>query len=301
MYYIMTCFVFKNLKKVFCFSAIVLSLVISNSAYSDDNVIQNNKNSKKKLSNGVKKTNSIVTVSKGSNDGSKSKDVSKVKNYNDNFLKKFAKKYIFADENQVFGKNKHGVFVSYGVSVNEDRRGTLFTPFAPDVVPIPSDYEYDDGYIDYDPETGKYSFYEWNGKHRYRAVGAFSIHYSTPIKLMNINGRLSMGLMSWHGLNNTYSKRFGALGVEFIPEFIFGNKFLYVTAGVGPSYVIPFSHYNKHTNMGSQFFFAIVANIGHRFDNGLVTEIGWKHYSNGELRVPNVGLNLVNFTIGYTF
>lgn len=213
------------------------------------------------------------------------KNISKKQVENENVFKNFFKKYVVNEENQIFGKNKYGIFVSYGASIDRDKASSAN-----------GIEEYD-----YNPENNTSIKYFWNGGHKYRAVGSFSIHYSSPIKLMNINGRLSIGLMSWHGFNSEYRKRFGAVGVEFIPEFIFGSQMLYFTAGVGPSYVFPFEHYNRHTNMSSQFFFAIVANVGHRFKNGMVIEAGLKHYSNGNLNLPNYGLNMVNITIGYTF
>ena len=215
----------------------------------------------------------------------------------DNIFKVFVRKFITVKENQIFGKNKYGVFATYGLSINRDRKGIL-----EDVTDVAGRiYEGDTYFIEYDTDTKMYYKYKWNGDYRYRAIGNASIHYSVPDRLMHINGRLSLGFFSWHGLNHEYDKRFGVIGVEFIQEWIFGSPMLYFTAGVGPVYAIPISHYNKHTNMASQFFFAIVANIGHRFDNGVVIELGVKHYSNGETQPPNYGLNIANMTIGYTF
>lgn len=213
-------------------------------------------------------------------------------------FKTFIKNYIFTKENQIFRQNKYSVFFTYGVSVNRDKKGEL--------IGEPTDIAgriYEDGtdFIEYNTETKLYYKYKWNGHYKYKAVGNASLHYSVPDRLMNINGRLSLGLFSWHGLNSEYNKRFKALGIEFIQEFIFGKPMLYLTVGIGPAYVFPFKHYNGHTNMASQFFFAIVANIGHRFDNGMVLEAGIKHYSNGETQPPNYGLNVATITLGYTF
>ena len=238
----------------------------------------------------------IITKSKKAKD--KLEKEQKENKKKDNFFKSFAKKYIAPEENQIFGKNKYGIFFTYGASINEDRKGFNKQELAGYDEKI---FDKNDSFIEYDPEKKKYYKYDWNGDYRYRAAGSAAIHYSVPDKFMYINGRLSVGLTSWHGLNSEYNKRFGALGVELIQELIFGSSMLYITAGVGPAYMLPFNHYNKHTNMASQFFFAIVANVGHRFNNGMVVEAGIKHYSNGELRTPNRGLNLVNFTIGYTF
>ncbi len=207
----------------------------------------------------------------------------------ENIFKSFFKNYIFNEENQVFGKKKYGVFLTYGISINRDKKAS------------PTGYS---SFDEYDPENKTWNSYKWNGEYRYRAVGTFSIHYSTPSKLMGINGRFSFGLFSWHGLNSEYRNRFGSVGIELIYEWIFGSPMFYITAGVGPAYVFPFSpfeHYNKHTNMSSQFFFALATNVGHRFKNGMIVEVGLKHYSNGDLRAPNVGLNVATITIGRVF
>ena len=212
-------------------------------------------------------------------------------------FKTFIKSYIFTKENQIFRQNKYGVFFTYGVSVNKNKKGTLIdiTDTAGKI------YENDTDFIEYNTETKLYYKYKWNGKYKYKAVGNASLHYSVPDRLMHINGRLSLGFFSWHGLNTEYNHRFKALGIEFIQEFIFGTPMFYLTVGIGPAYVFPFKHYNSHTNMASQFFFAIVANIGHRFDNGMILEAGIKHYSNGETQPPNYGLNVATITLGYTF
>ena len=207
-----------------------------------------------------------------------------------NSLVKFFRNYIFSEKNQIFGDNKYGIFFTYGVSVKHDRVNEIHQTFE-DYYRINSELEKDLTFIQDN----------FNWSNRYRAVGVASIHYAVPDRLMHVNGRLSLGFFNWHGLNSTYNKRFGAIGLEFIQEFIFGSPMIYFTMGVGPAYVFEIEGYNRHVNMASQFFFAIVANVGHRFDNGAVIEVGWKHYSNGRLRVPNIGLDNITMTIGYTF
>ena len=207
-----------------------------------------------------------------------------------NGLVKFFRNYIFSERNQIFGNNKYGVFFTYGVSAKHDRVNETYQTF--------EDY-YRNSELDNTDNIINKDGFTWSN--RYRAVGVASIHYAVPDLLMHINGRLSIGVFNWHGLNSEYSKRFGAIGLEFIQEFIFGSPMIYFTMGAGPAYVLEIEGYNRHVNMASQFFFTIVANVGHRFDNGAVIEVGWKHYSNGRLRVPNIGLDNITMTIGYTF
>ena len=209
-----------------------------------------------------------------------------------NGLVKFFRNYIFSEKNQIFCENKYGIFFTYGVSVKHDNADEIRQTFEAYYRDTSSESDNIDNIIKKDGIT-------WSN--RYRAVGVASIHYAVPDRLMHVNGRLSLGFFNWHGLNSTYSKRFGALGLEFIQEFIFGSPMIYFTMGVGPAYVFEIEGYNRHVNMASQFFFTIVANVGHRFYNGSVVEIGWKHYSNGRLRVPNIGLDNITMTIGYTF
>lgn len=204
-----------------------------------------------------------------------------------NRLTTFFKEYIFGDKNQIFDNSRYGIFITYGISVRHDRVNDINETF--------EDYYRNS-------ELEKYNdnkTFTWED--RYRAVGVASIHYAVPNRLMWVNGRMSIGFFNWHGLNNEYTKRFGAIGLEFIQEFVFGTSMVYFTMGVGPAYIFEIEGYNRHMNMASQFFFTIVANIGHRFDNGAIIEIGWKHYSNGRLRIPNIGLDNITLTIGYTF
>ena len=208
-----------------------------------------------------------------------------------NGLVKFVRNYIFSEKNQIFGDNKYGIFFTYGVSVKHDRVDDI-------------GHTFEDYFANSELEKGmsiNTTASDFNWTDRYRAVGVASIHYAVPDLLMHINGRLSLGIFNWHGLNSAYNERFGAIGLEFIQEFIFGSPMIYLTMGAGPAYVLELPGYNRHVNMASQFFFTIVANVGHRFDNGAVIEVGWKHYSNGRLRVPNIGLDNITMTIGYTF
>ena len=214
----------------------------------------------------------------------------KTNSVNKNIVSEFFNSYVFREENQIFLDKKYGVFFTYGIALNRDDPSTIKEHFEKYYINENVEYPFSN-----DLDTNI------NWPNRHRMVGITAIYYAVPDKIMHVNGRMSIGLFNWHGLTSEYNKRFGALGIEFIQEFIFGAPMLYITAGVGPAYVFEIPGYNKHMNMASQFFFTIIAKIGHRFDNGMAVEIGWKHYSNGRLRVPNVGLDTLALTIGYTF
>ena len=62
-----------------------------------------------------------------------------------NIFKTFAETYIFTKENQIFKQNKYGVFFTYGVSVNKNKKGTLI-----DITDIAGKiYENDTDFIEY--------------------------------------------------------------------------------------------------------------------------------------------------------
>ena len=74
-------------------------------------------------------------------------------------FKTFIKSYIFTKENQIFRQNKYGVFFTYGVSVNKNKKGTLI-----DVTDVAGKiYENDTDFIEYNTETKLYYKYKWNG------------------------------------------------------------------------------------------------------------------------------------------
>ena len=94
-------------------------------------------------------------------------------------------------------------------------------------------------------------------------------------------------------------------GMEIFPEIIFGNKMLYFTGGIGPSYIFATTHkYSYDDKKGSHltpFNWSSTVGIGHRFDCGAVVEIHVKHYSNGGLGKVNSSFTSLGIVGGYTF
>lgn len=204
----------------------------------------------------------------------------------------FIKNFWAPDENPAFGQHKHMIGVTYG-------------------------YDYDR--LHHRDTLG-------------RNLNHISVQYSAPFKFFNVNGRYSFGIFTLFGKDhaalNEKNGTYKQWGIEFIPEIILGFKHFYITAGVGASYMVgtkEVSYLSKHkassngipTTIGlatgeqenqqyhydgmTYFNFALTASIGHRFNNGLVIELLWKHYSNGGLGAVNYDVNAFGASLRYAF
>ena len=198
-----------------------------------------------------------------------------------NKISKWFHTYLSPDKNPVFLDKKHLIGFTYGYDI--DRRWALIG----DITRAQS-----------------------------REMHTLSIGYSRGFKFFCFNGRYTLGLFSWLGYDPKAvggDFKYRTLGIEFIPEIIIGTKMLYITAGVGASYVFygetsynstnPLHNtINNTTKDGLTYFnWVITASIGHRFDNGLVLELLWKHYSNGQLGDVNYDLNFIGMSVKYAF
>lgn len=221
------------------------------------------------------------------------------KTNNKNGNKGFFKKYIYTDENPIFGKKNNMISVSFGYSWSGINKIRLYS-----------------GYIE--PYSGGYGFnknlYEtwYNMKRHIYHIGVTYSRKNKPFNL--IHGRFSLGLFGMvgkaNGLPGYTNKReeivgYRDVGIECTEEIVLGNPMLYITGGFGFSYIFPRKDNNlpKHTpeRLNSLFNFVILATIGHRFGDTFVVELMWKHYSNGELRSPNFGINQLGVNIGFVF
>ena len=113
-------------------------------------------------------------------------------------ISQFVKKYIITDENPAFG----------------DRRNAFLGG-------IYAKLHYD---------TKVYS-------HTNKGVYTATIHYAQPIKIFRAHARLSAGFFTIQGAGRDMKDKYQMYGMEIFPEIIFGNKTLYFTGGIGPSYI----------------------------------------------------------------
>ena len=194
-------------------------------------------------------------------------------------------KYFSPEVNPVFLGKKHMIGITYGYDI--DRRWAVLNDF---------------------------------GRSQTREMHTISVGYSSGFKFFCFNGRYTLGLFSWLGYDPKAvgeNFKYRNIGIEFIPEIIIGRKELYITAGVGASYVFygktSYDSTNRLDNTvhnsrdgvtkdGLTYFnWVITASIGHRFDNGFAVELLWKHYSNGQLGDVNYDLNFVGMSLRYAF
>ena len=202
---------------------------------------------------------------------------------------KFIKKYVITDYNPIFKDKKHmvGLFFGYN-SDNMDHYNNITINFYSRA-----------RYVDLK-----------------RKLFNFNLAYSIPNHFFYLNGRLSISLfylfgndkgnydqsLSYNTANEKWHYKYNLLGVDIIQEIILGNKNLYFTFGAGVAYIFfNDGKFGKQLPHNSLLNAALTATIGHRFENGLIIEAVWKHYSNGELGENNRGINLFGLALRYTF
>lgn len=168
-----------------------------------------------------------------------------------------------------------------------------------------------------------------------RELHNFAVQYSAPIKFLGIHGRTNLGVGYLYGQDywakNKDEGKYNTPLFELIQEFVIGNKYVYITFGIGISWIMspamdyawkdeytknPSNTYQNGSNNSalreyngtnytsagmSKLNFPMMATLGHRFKNGLVIELMWKHYSNGHLQHYNQEVNTVGISLRYTF
>ena len=147
-------------------------------------------------------------------------------------------------------------------------------------------------------------------------LGTVAVQYSAGQQWLGTNGRTSVGIFSILGYDPMAIEKgkgsYRQLGFELIQEFVVGTKDLYLTCGVGLSWLTTkvsyastkeTEHYGKNEKWDgmTNFNIPVTASIGHRFDNGMVAELTWKHYSNGHIGHYNHQVNNFGMSVRYTF
>lgn len=135
-----------------------------------------------------------------------------------------------------------------------------------------------------------------------RAVHSIAFHYAQPDKFFRVHGRLSVGGFVLFGVKGVYKDLYKAYGIEVIQELIFGTPMFYLSAGIGPSFMMGNMGRtaNEHDGL-TGFNFSSVVKIGHRFDCGAIIELAYHHLSNGGLGRRNQGLDMIGLSAGYVF
>jgi len=165
--------------------------------------------------------------------------------------------------------------------------------------------------------------------------GAFS--YSRNTKIGMINGRFSVGFFAFYLLEDDIKSNnmniFGeingntsrilkslVIGGDCIQELVFGHQNLYLSFGIGFSYIFYVKSKYKTTKFNnekvdggdvdinrptvyfnSRFNFVGKVSLGHRFDCGLIVEATWKYYTNAGLADYNRPFSMAGLSIGYAF
>ena len=185
-----------------------------------------------------------------------------------NAFMRFIDKYVLPEKNPIFQDKEHEIYVSYYATFNNGN-------------------ERIDGI-----GGGAFS----------RAVHSFAFHYSQPDKFFRVHGRLSLGGFALFGVKGVYKDLYSAYGIEVIQEMIFGHPMLYVSAGIGPSFMLgKMGKTTDDTDGLTGFNFSSVVKIGHRFDCGAIIELAYHHLSNGGLGKRNQGLDMIGLSVGYIF
>lgn len=269
-------------KKYFILLTIILSL-FANFSFADN----------------IKSINHTTTNINNNNIENKDKQDNKQKLIKDNKFKNFIRKYVITTYNPIFKDRKHLLSIFGSYSYNK-----LYLRVLNSKTPI-------------------YQYQPWHSGQR--DIGNINLSYSRYHNLWEINCRFSIGLNYFfikqnidristleNGILNIHF-----LGSELVEEIILGHPHLYFTFGLGVSYIFFIDsraktgdeYFNQEYNEtygkilpnNSNFNFVIKASIGHRFNNGLILELNWKHYSNGGLNGYNWGINVFGATIGYLF
>ena len=187
---------------------------------------------------------------------------------NQNVFVNFIKNWVFTEENPIFRDKTHMLGVDYSNSFGDHKA----------------------------PGIGA------------RYLQSMSFQYSRPNGFFGIHGRYTVGIFTLFG-DDTVAKYYGnkysysAFGVEFLQELIAGNKYIYLSAGIGPAIIVSG---NRKTNRNEPFGFSVLnfasrVAIGHRFDCGLVLEFMLKHYSSGGLGDVNNGTTMYAVAMRYVF
>ncbi len=126
--------------------------------------------------------------------------------------------------------------------------------------------------------------------------------YSIPVNLF-MNGRASievggiLGNSNYVGGNNTVNQ----VIVGLMYEGVFNFNYFYVTGGIGPYYRNENHSTIPGDGIGSKFVFGAKLAIGKTFFQRYNLEFVYRHFSNGELEVPNTGYNFLGIEASIRF
>ena len=137
------------------------------------------------------------------------------------------------------------------------------------------------------------SYYEHSGQ---RDIHQFVLSYARANQLFGVHGRYTGEIFYLFGKDKKLNNNYGAFGFQITQDIIIGTPMLYITGGLGASYFCG----NKMGDM-TGFEFIQQLSMGHRFDNGIVVEFVYRHYTNFGMADRNHPLNMLGATLRYTF
>ena len=137
------------------------------------------------------------------------------------------------------------------------------------------------------------SYYEHSGQ---RNIHQFVLSYARANQLFGVHGRYNGEIFYLFGKDRKLHHDYGVFGFQITQDVIIGTPMLYITGGLGASYFCG----NKIGDM-TAFEFIQQLSMGHRFDNGIVVEFVYRHYTNLGLADKNHPLNMLGATFKYTF
>lgn len=135
-------------------------------------------------------------------------------------------------------------------------------------------------------------------EHNLNGIYDVGVHYSQPNHLFRLPGRMSAELEVFFLTKGFKEVVFGLAQDITLPFFV---DYLYYGVGIG---IYIRSHID--TFVGSAFNFGEKVFFGYR-EKGFLSnadmdiEIFVKHYSNGSLRLPNIGFNFFGVSVGFLF